>query len=69
MLLANRSEADAAITKEDRRYAMPRRRRQHRVPGCLAVIVGMDIDPAGGDKQTVRLDLTFGCASLAADCG
>jgi hypothetical protein len=27
----------------------------------------MDIDLAGGDEQTVRLDLTFGCASLAAD--
>lgn len=62
MLLADRSEADATITEEDRRYAMPRRRCQYRVPGCLAVIVGVDIDPAGGDEQTVRLDLAFGCA-------
>jgi hypothetical protein len=29
----------------------------------------MDIDPAGGDEQTVRLDLAFGCAGLAADRG
>ena len=62
VLLADRSEADAAITEQDRRYAMPRRRRQHRVPGCLAVIVGMDIDPAGGDEQTVRLDLALAAA-------
>src|SRR3984957_13750087 len=29
----------------------------------------MDVYPAGGDEQTVRLDLAFGCAGLAADRG
>ena len=69
MLLAHRREADAAIAEQDRRDAMPRRRRQHRVPGRLAVVMGVDIDPAGRDQQAVRVDLALRRPGLAADRG
>jgi hypothetical protein len=49
-------ETDAAIAHQDSGDAMPERRRQLRIPGDLAVIVGMDVDPAGRDQQAVGMD-------------
>ena len=43
---ARRREADAAVAHHDRRDAVPRRRREVRVPGHLPVVVGVDVDPA-----------------------
>jgi hypothetical protein len=69
MLLAHRREADAAIAEHDRGDAVPGGRRQHRVPGRLAVIVGVHVDPAGGDQQSVGIDLALARPGLAADRG
>ncbi len=67
VLLAHRREADAAIAEQDRRDAMPGGGGQHRVPGRLAVVMGVDIDPAGGDQQPVGLDDPFRRTGLAAN--
>ena len=48
---------------------MPGRRRQYRVPGRLAVVVRVDIDPAGGDEKAVGVDLALTWPGLAADLG
>ena len=42
----HRREADAAVAHHDGRDAVPARRREHRVPGDLAVEVGVDVDEA-----------------------
>ena len=65
--LAHRGEADAAIAEQDGGDAMPGGRREHRVPGRLAIVMGVDIDPAGGDKLAVGLDVPLGRPGLAAD--
>ena len=67
VLAPDRREADPAIAEEDRRHAVPRRRRKHRVPGCLAVVMRVDIDPAGGDEEAVGVDLAPARPGLAAD--
>ena len=69
MLRPDRREADPAIAEEDRRDTMPGGRGEHRVPGRLAVVMRMDIDPAGRDQQTMRVDLALRRAGLAADLG
>ena len=52
-----RGEADAAVAHDDRGRAVPRRRRHLGVPGDLAVVVGVDVDPAGGDEIAAGVDL------------
>jgi hypothetical protein len=69
VLAPHRGEADAAIAEQDRRHAVPGRRRQDRVPGCLAVVMGVDIDPAGGDEEPVGGELAPRRPGLAADRG
>src|SRR6266478_4497923 len=69
VLLAHRREADAAIAEQDRRHAVPRRWGKHRVPSRLAVIVGVDIDPARSNEEAGRVDLAFARPGLAADLG
>src|SRR5690606_7336674 len=54
---SHRGEADAAVAHHHRGDALPRRRRQLAVPGGLAVIVGVDVDEAGGDECAVGVDL------------
>jgi len=53
----HRSEADAAVAHHDRGHALPGRRGQQRVPGDLAVVVGVDVDPARGDQQPFGVEL------------
>ena len=53
----HRREADAAIAEHRGRDAMPRGGRDERVPGRLAVIVGVDVDEARRDHQARRIDL------------
>ena len=43
--------------------------REDRVPGRLPVIMGVDIDPAGCDQQSVGRDLAPRRPRLAADRG
>src|SRR5262249_56453735 len=59
-----RGEANPAVAHHDRGDAMPRRRRQIRIPRRLAVVVRVDVDPAGRDDQPARVDLA---TALAGD--
>ena len=52
-----RREPDAAVAHRDAGDAVQRRRRDERVPGDLAVEVGVDVDEARGDEQAVGVDL------------
>ena len=69
MLAPHRREADAAVAEQDRGDAVPRRRRQFLVPGRLAVVVRVHIDPAGRDQHAVGGDVALRGAGLAADLG
>src|SRR5271167_526592 len=43
--------------------------RKHRIPGGLAVVMGMDVDPARCHQQAVCVDFSLAGTSLAADLG
>ena len=47
-------EADAAVAHDEGGDAVPRGRGEHLVPGRLAVVVGVDVDPTGRDEQPGR---------------
>ena len=53
---ARRGEADAAVAHHDGGHAVPARGRDLGVPGGLAVVVGVDVDPARRDEQPVGVD-------------
>ena len=53
----DRREADAAVAHHHGGDAVPARRRELRVPGGLAVVVGVDVDEAGRDERAVGVDL------------
>src|SRR5215468_10060305 len=63
----DRCETDTAIAEQDRRYAVPGGRCEDRVPGRLAIIMRMHIDPAGRDQQPVSRDFTSRRPRLAAN--
>jgi hypothetical protein len=54
------SEPDAAVAHHHGGDPLPRRRRQQRVPGDLAVVVGVDVDPAGRHHQPIGVDRAGG---------
>ena len=54
---ANRGEADATVPHHCRGDAVVDRRTHHRIPGGLAVVVGVHVDPTGGDERPVGLNL------------
>jgi hypothetical protein len=56
----HRREPHTAVAHHHTGDTMPTGRRQQRVPGCLPVVVGVDIDPAGSYEQTIGVDLTPG---------
>jgi hypothetical protein len=66
---ADRGEADAAVAGDDRGDPVPRRRDHALVPRGLAVVVGVDVDEAGGDQQAVGVDRAPGGAVDLADGG
>ncbi len=53
----HRGEPDAAVAHHQRRHAVPARGRELRIPGDLAVVVRVHVDPAGRDEQSPRVDL------------
>ena len=53
----HRCEADPAVAHHHGGDAVPRRRGEVVVPGGLAVVVGVDVDEAGGDQGAVGVDL------------
>ena len=62
-------EADAAVATDGGGHAMIARWRQMRVPGGLGIIVGVDIDEAGRNGQTVGIDLASALCRDSADVG
>src|ERR1019366_1106250 len=56
-VLADRGEADAAIAHDDGGDAVPRRRREARVPHRLAVVMRVEVDEAGRDGHAAGVDL------------
>ena len=64
---AGRGEAHPAVARHDGGHAVPGARRQHLVPGGLAVVVGVDVDPARRDERPVGVDgASGGLTSTAA---
>ena len=53
---ARRCEADAAVPGDDGRHPVPRTGGEDLVPGGLAVVVRMDVDPTGRDQRAVGVD-------------
>ena len=60
-------EADAAIAHDDGGDAVPGRGRHFLVPSGLAVIVRVDVDPAGRNDLAGGVDFLLAGANLAAD--
>ena len=60
-------EPDPAVARDHGRHPVRRRRRERLVPGGLAVVVGVDVDEAGGDHRTVGIDLTSPAAGHPSD--
>ena len=65
----DRREAHAAIAHHRRGDAVPARGLQVRIPGRLAVIMGVDVDEARRDQQALGVDLLGGAAGHLADGG
>ena len=53
---SHRRKAHAAIAHHGGRDAMPARRREHGIPARLAVIMRMDVDPAGRDQHALGIE-------------
>ena len=64
-----RSETDTAIAHDDGRYAVPARRGHFLVPGRLSVVMRVNVDEAGGDQVTLRIDFLGGVAADVAHLG
>ena len=67
VLGAARREADAAVAHQGGGDPVRRRRRHPFGPDGLPVVVGVEVDESGGDKQSGRLDLPGAFALDGAD--
>ena len=59
---ADRREADAAVAHDGGGHAVPAGGGHDGIPGGLAIVVGVDVHPAGGDNEPVGVDLAPGRA-------
>ena len=59
---ADRREADAAVAHDGGGHAVPAGGGHDGIPGGLAIVVGVDVHPAGGDDEPVGVDLAPGRA-------
>ena len=66
-IAAHRRETHPAVPHDDGRDALPRRRRQQRVPRDLAVVVRVHVDPTRRDQQAVGVDLVATARAHLAD--
>ena len=65
-----RSEPDTTVASDQGGHSVPAARSEHVVPGGLAVVVGVDVDPSGGDQQALGIHgAGRGLASVVADAG
>src|SRR4051794_9440257 len=69
VLSADRRETDTTVSKKDGGHAVPGRRRKHRVPSSLAIVVGMRIHPSWCDHQTHGIDLALTGPGFTANLG
>ena len=69
MVGPHRRETDAAIAEQDRCHPVPGGRSQDRVPGRLAIVMGVDIDPARRHQHPIGVDDPPSRAGFAADRG
>ena len=60
----HRGEPHAAVAHDDGRDPVPARRGEHRIPGDLAVEVGVDVDEAGSDDHPAGVDRLPGAGVL-----
>ena len=67
MLRTRRREAVAAVAGEDGGDAMPARGGREPVPAKLGVVVGVGVEEAGGDGETVGVDHALGRPADLAD--
>src|SRR2546422_444110 len=65
--LAAGRDREAAVAHDDGRDAVPRRGARLRVPEELAVVVGMDVDEAGGEGEARAVDLAGAALGDAPD--
>jgi hypothetical protein len=64
---AHRGEADAAVAHDHRGDPVPAGRRQVGIPGGLAVVVGVHVDPAWRHQLVPGVDLAPAAAGHLAD--
>ena len=72
----NRGKTDPAVAHDDGGHAVPAGWREDRVPGCLTVVMRVNVDPAGGDQQAGGIDFCdrravdgpYGKNVLSGDC-
>ena len=65
LMLVRRRKAHAAVAHDRGRHAVPGGWGHVRIPACLAVVVCVDIDPAGRDEQSRGVDLALARTDLA----
>ena len=65
----HRRETDPAIAHDDAGHTVVGGRAEVRVPGHLAVVVRVHVDPAGRHDRAAGVDLAPGGTELAADLG
>src|SRR5207247_275259 len=65
--LAAGRDGEPAVAHDDGRDAVPRRGARLRVPEELAVVVGMDVDEAGGEGEARAVDLAGAVLGGAPD--
>ncbi len=64
----HRREPDPAVAHGHRRHAVMRRRGQQRIPGGLAVVVGVGVDEPRGHQQAIGIELATALGDVVTDC-
>ena len=67
VLVGNRRDGEAAVAADHGGDAVERRRRDSGVPQDLRVVVGVDVDEAGGDDEAVGVDHPRGVSDGVGD--
>ena len=65
----HRGEANSAVAHGDRRHPVMRRGGQERIPGGLAVVVGVGIDESRRHQQAARVELAPPRSDVVAHLG
>ena len=66
---AHGGEPNPAVSHDDRRHPVPARRGHLRIPRDLAVVVGVDVHPAGGEEKTVGIEPAPARAAVPSNRG